>query len=222
MESIDEMMPVFTALMKGIAAQFGEKCEVVLHDLTRDYDSTIVAIENSHVTGRKVGDPGSNLGLEVLRGTVENGDRYNYITQTKDGKILRSTSIYFKNSQGRTIGALCINYDISDLLVMEKTIRSLTMYDFGQVVNEAFVSDVSELLDFLLHECQNEIGKPVSHMDKSDKLKAIEFLDQRGAFLVKKAGDRICKFFDISKFTLYNMLEEVRSAQQERDTDDIK
>ena len=38
-------------IAKGIAAQFGSHCEVVVHDLTRQADHTIVAIENGHVSG---------------------------------------------------------------------------------------------------------------------------------------------------------------------------
>lgn len=44
-------------LARGVAAQFGDNCEVVVHDLkSSDPDSTIVAIENGQITGRKVGD----------------------------------------------------------------------------------------------------------------------------------------------------------------------
>lgn len=213
MESVRDEMEFLTSLIRGIAAQFGDKCEVVLHDLTGSYDRTIVAIENNHITGRRVGDSGTNLGLEVLRGTVKNGDRYNYITQTKDGKILRSTSIYIKNKQGDTIGAICINLDISDFIMAENTIKSITMHSLDQEVKEVFVQDVNELLDYLLQECQNFIGKPVSHMSKEEKMKAVQFLDKRGAFLIKKAGDKVCQFLDISKFTLYNYLDDARASQ---------
>ncbi|MFB6366296.1 transcriptional regulator [Paenibacillus elgii] len=214
MESVKEEIGFLLPLLHCIAAQFGDKCEVVLHDLTQGYESTIVAIENGHITGRKVGDCGSNLGLEVLRGTVTDGDRYNYITQTKDGKILRSSTTYIKNGKGETIGALCINFDISELLVAENTIRSLTMHSLDQEVKEVFVNDVNDLVDYLLQECQKSIGKPVSHMAKEDKMKAVQFLDARGAFLVKKAGDKVCQFLDISKFTLYNYLDEIRVNQE--------
>ena len=55
-------------LAKGLARQFGPNCEVVVHDLsTNDPDSSIVAIENGHVTGRKVGDGPSHAVLEGLR-----------------------------------------------------------------------------------------------------------------------------------------------------------
>lgn len=56
-------------------------------------------------------------------------------------------------------------------------------------VKEVFVNDVNDLMDFLLQECQSEIGKPVSHMSKEEKICAIKFLDKRGTFLIKKAGD---------------------------------
>ena len=40
----------------GVAVQFGDKCEVVIHDVTPGRpDHTIVYIENGHVSGRKVG-----------------------------------------------------------------------------------------------------------------------------------------------------------------------
>lgn len=40
-------------LAKGVAAQFGEDCEVVIHDLSSaEKESTIIAIENGHVTHR--------------------------------------------------------------------------------------------------------------------------------------------------------------------------
>jgi predicted transcriptional regulator YheO len=210
LEHINDELGFLKQIIKGIATQFGDKCEVVLHDLTGDYEHTIVGIENSHITGRRIGDCGSNLGLEVLRGTDKDGDRYNYVTQTKDGKILRSTSIYVKNKEEQTIGAICINMDISDLIMAEKALKSITMHSIDQETEEVFVNDVSDLLEYLLQQCHNEIGIPVSHMGKEDKKKAVQFLDKRGAFLIKKAGDKVCQFLDISKFTLYNLLDEVR------------
>lgn len=76
MNSIEEAYPLLNRIMKLIATTLGPECEVVLHDWSKGYDKSIVAIENGHVTNRKVGDCGSNLGLEVIRGTVKDGDRY--------------------------------------------------------------------------------------------------------------------------------------------------
>lgn len=214
MNNITAELPFFNALMKMLAALWGENCEIVLHDWSCGYDKSIVAIENGHVTNRKVGDCGSNLGLEVIRGTVENGDRYNYITQTETGKTLKSSTMYIKDDSGKAIGALCINIDISDLITAQKTIESLISLERDKV-NEFFANDVNDLLGFLIKESINKVGKPVNSMTKEDKIKMLRFLDEKGAFLISKFSGKICKILNISKFTLYSYLDEIRNGSSD-------
>ncbi|BBI33429.1 helix-turn-helix transcriptional regulator [Cohnella abietis] len=214
MESIQQEMVFLQSLVKGIAAQFGENCEVVLHDLTRPYESTIVAIENGHVTGRKPGDPGTNLGLELLKGTVKDGNRFNYMTQTKDGRVLRSTSLYIHDASGTPIGSLCMNFDITDLKMAEQSLQSLISFGTEDDVKETFVSNVNDLLDTLIQQIQETIGKPVALMSKEDKLKFISLLDEKGAFLIKKSGEKVCAYLNISKFSLYSYMDELKSVDQ--------
>jgi len=211
---VQDEFRMFQSLMKGLTAIFGTNCEVVLHDLTEGYESTVVMIENGHVTDRRVGDCGSNLGLEVLRGTVVDGDKYGYFTNTRDGRVLRSSSIYIRNDDGKVVGCLCVNFDVSNLMVADKTIRSLISNGEGEKEEEFFVNDVNQLLDALLRKAREEVGKPVSYMSREEKVKVVRFLDQKGAFLITKAGNRICQFLDISKFTLYSYLDEVHSESQ--------
>lgn len=214
MNSVQNEFVFFQSLMKGLTAIFGTNCEVVLHDLTDSYESTVVMIENGHVTDRRVGDCGSNLGLEVLRGTVSNGDKYGYFTNTRDGRVLRSSSVYIRDGEGKVIGCLCVNFDVSNLMVADKTIRSLISNGEGEKEEEFFVNDVNQLLDALLKKAMEEVGKPVSYMTRDDKIRVVKYLDQKGAFLITKSGNRICQFLDISKFTLYSYLDEVHSEIQ--------
>lgn len=214
MKRVQEEFAFFESLMKGLTAIFGTNCEVVLHDLTESYESTVVMIENGHVTDRRVGDCGSNLGLEVLRGTVRNGDKYGYFTNTRDGRVLRSSSVYIRDDEGKVIGCLCINFDVSNLMVADKTIRSLLSNGEGEKEEEFFVNDVNQLLDALLQKAMEEVGKPVSYMTRDDRIRVVKYLDQKGAFLITKSGNRICQFLDISKFTLYSYLDEIHSEIQ--------
>jgi predicted transcriptional regulator YheO len=217
-ENINDEFEFLNELVKGLASQFGSSCEVVLHDLTGSYDSTITAIENGHITGRKIGDPGTNLGLEILRGNEVNGNKFNYITQTKEGRILRSSSWYMKNSEGRTIGSLCINFDITELMMAEKTLQTLTTAGLQTNVQESFVSNVNDLLTALIQEAQEKVGKPVAVMTKEDKTRMIQLLESKGAFLIKKGGERICSYLNISKFTLYSYLENSKSSMNRSET----
>ena len=214
MKQVQEEFAFFESLMKGLTAIFGTNCEVVLHDLTESYESTVVMIENGHVTDRRVGDCGSNLGLEVLRGTVRNGDKYGYFTNTRDGRVLRSSSVYVRDDEGKVIGCLCINFDVSNLMVADKTIRSLISSGEWEKEEEFFVNDVNQLLDALLQKAMEEVGKPVSYMTRDDRIRVVKYLDQKGAFLITKSGNRICQFLDISKFTLYSYLDEIHSEIQ--------
>ncbi|MGU3472066.1 transcriptional regulator [Paenibacillus sp. D51F] len=215
MESVSKMLPLLRELAQGIAAQFGERCEVVVHDWSQPYESTIVHIEHGHVTGRKIGDPGTNLGLEVMRGTSEGGHRQNYVTRTKDGRLLRSTSIYLKNDAGTAIGALCINFDISELLAAEKALQGLVGMQELQPVQESFVSNVSDLLDSLIQEAEDAVGRPPALMSREERIRFIALLDRKGAFLVKKAGEKVCAYLGISKYTLYSDLEEAKATDAE-------
>lgn len=45
-------------------------------------------------------------------------------------------------------------------------------------------------------------------MNKDDKMRAIGFLSQNGAFLITKSGDKVAKYFGISKYTLYSYIDK--------------
>ncbi len=208
----NERIDILKCIAKGISIHFGQKCEIVVHDLSKDYESTIVHIENGYITGRHLGDCASNIVLEQLESFNENRndeikDRYNYLTQTKDGRILKSSSIYIKDNNGKICSILGINYDITDFLMAESIISSFTNSSANKEVKEIIPSNVNDLLDILINESYEYIGKPVATMTKEDKIKAIKYLEQKGAFLIKKSGDKVSKFFDISQYTLYNYLD---------------
>ena len=69
------------------------------------------------------------------------------------------------------------------------------------------IINVNDLLDDLIQQSVALVGKPVALMNKDDKVKAIQFLNQNGAFLVTKSGDKIARYFGISKYTLYSYID---------------
>ena len=202
-------------LAKALAKQFGPNCEVVVHDLeSNDPDSSIVAIENGHVTGRKVGDGPSHIVLEALRGEDPSvlQDHFCYLTKTKDGKILKSSTVYIRDDDGVPVGIFAINYDITLMLAMEETLRQFTDTDQPQKEPEPISRNVGDLLDELVDQSVKLVGKPVPLMNKEDKVKAIRYLNETGAFLITKSGDKVCKFFGISKYTLYSYIDEAKEG----------
>lgn len=197
----------------------GKNTEIVYHDLTLPYDRTIVDIRNNTITERTVGGCGSNLGLEVIAGKVKNGDRFNYITHTKNGKIMRSSTIYMYEDD-KVVGAICVNTDISDAVRFQSSLQEYTGYQsFGSPAQnggseEHFAHNVSELLDRLMLDAQKQVGTAAPLMTKEDKMSFISYLDSKGAFLITKSSEHVCEFLGISKYTLYNYLGIIRAATE--------
>lgn len=194
----------------GIAAEFGPNCEVVVHDLSRRHvNNSIVYIVNGNISGRQIGDGASRAVLRALKkGAEELKDSYAYLTRTDSGRIMKSSTMYIKDEDGNPKYALGINFDITNLVAFEGTIKSLTgsvnETGSGDSDSDHIPKDVNTLLDELIQQSVELVGVPVPFMTKDDKIKAINFLNDTGAFLITKSGDKVSKFFGISKYTLYS------------------
>ena len=85
----------------GLAQQFGDSCEIVIHDVRHGVENTILYIENGHVTDRKSGDSASNVVLEAIKADPSTlQDQYAYLTKTNDGRLLKSSTFYIKDESG--------------------------------------------------------------------------------------------------------------------------
>ena len=109
------MLDTLRQIAHGLAAQFGSNCEVVVHDLDPDrLDNSIVLIENGHVSHRKQGDGPSHIVLEALKSDpAALKDKLSYLTRTHDNRILKSSTLYIRDEEGKVCAILAINYDIT-------------------------------------------------------------------------------------------------------------
>lgn len=206
------VLNILRQIAHGLAAQFGSNCEVVVHDLSSNQlDNSIVLIENGHVSNRKEGNGPSRIVLEALKADpAVLKDKLSYLTKAHDGRILKSSTMYIRDEENNVCAILAINYDITSLLAIEGSIHSLiSTNDQNDSVTEPanIPLNVNDLLDELIAQSIQLVGKPVAMMTKDDKIKAVQFLNNAGAFLVTKSGDKISRQFNISKFTLYSYLD---------------
>ena len=192
-------------LASNITKQFGRNCEVAIHEFKGE-DLVITHIENGYVTGRQVGDLSTN---EFLDEFFEKDFMRNpvYHMKSKDGRELLSSTTYIQDGDKIT-GFVCINYDISEL---QGLVRSL---DWAIEDNSPRdLSDVNEILEYHLNACEQLIGKSPENMDRADKFKAVEYLEGKHVFLITKSSVRVCEFLNITKYSLYTFLDEIRKAK---------
>jgi len=208
----NQFFAIMTHLVEGLGKALGEKTEVVLHDLSQP-ESSIIAIANNNVTGRKVGDSTTNLGLPVLKNPYGDYDLFNYRSYTKSGKLLKSSSIYFKDEEGKVFAALCINQDISELEIAINILKKMISTNSG--VNEEYVSNIDDLISQLIDEAISSINIPINMMSKEDKMKVLQKLDEKGVFMVKRSIDRVANLLGISRVTAYGYLSEIQASKDQ-------
>jgi predicted transcriptional regulator YheO len=208
------VMTVLEQMAVCLARQFGSNCEVAIHELEREKNSShIVHIENGHVSQRREGAGPSSIVLRALtKDPAKLADQLAYLTRTHDGHILKSRTVYIRNESGEITAILAINYDITNLLAMQGTLNSFISVDSGSLSSDPvpIPLNIRELLDNLVQQSIKLIGKPPALMSKDEKIKAIQFLNDSGAFLVTKSGDKISKEFGISKYTMYSYIDADR------------
>ena len=209
----DSSLEMLVSTAHGIARQFGKDCEGCIHDLSvKDVEHTIIFIVNGHVTGRKVGDGASKVVLETLE-ALEKGDiivdHLGYRTTTQDGRILKSSTVFLKDSNGKYRWILGINYDVTALMNVDAALQSITTVESQDGNGDRQIPlNVNDLLDNLINQSVKRIGKPPALMNKEEKIQAIQFLRDAGAFLITKSGDKVSNFYGISKFTLYSYIDQ--------------
>jgi len=218
---INSTLLSFAPVVKGIAKTFGKDCEALLHDVS-NLESSVIMIENGYVTGRKVGSPMTDLGLYFLQSDLFKDIDFiaNYQTESKDGKKLKSTTIFIRDDKKKIIGFLCINYALDHILETRKKIDNFctvnrdvnrNVFNFNnKEKEEIFTDNIDDLLERIFVKAQEKVGKPLEKMQKDDKLEVVRYLQKKGVFLVKGNIDKIARKLNVSRYTIYNYLSEIK------------
>ena len=200
-------------VVDGIAELFGKNCEVILHSF-EDMAHSVVKIANSHITGRKIGSPITDLGLNALKESfAANRDIVgSYFTRTENGKLFKSITIIIRNRKDDPIGMLCVNLDISAPMV--DFIADFTPELSGkQLAVEHFHTEIGDMVHASLNECVNQFSqiKGISAGDRNRMI--IADLARKGIFDIKGAIDIVAGEIGVSKYTIYHYLREAKSPR---------
>lgn len=224
-EPLDDRMRTLLPIVRGLAEMFGPGCEVVLHD-TRRLPHSIVAIENGSVSGRTVGDVPTDRMLRNLRNTDDAQDVRLYIS-SHEGKILKSLAVTLRDEEGAPYGLLGLNYDISEVVQAQRALANFTAVgrpgsDGTPEAGEIFAGDIRDVVAGMVTKIVNEMGKTPAAMSREEKMEVVTRLEERGAFLVKRSAEQVAEALDLSRYTIFAYLKEIRhgtAGQQAEDGD---
>lgn len=217
METKADINPHLKALFpvaESIGALFGRNCEIVIHDLAFP-QSSVVKVVNGGVTGRKVGQGIRDLVISVLLSDKYSNDMLaNYRSLSSNNeKVIKSSTALIRDQNGKPIGAFCINFDITNFLTLQPQLNELT-YTTDVQPNETRLEDlpqdVMQVVDLIIEQSIQSVAKPIESLSKNERMEIVEFLDEKGVFLIKGGIEKVASALRVSRYTIYSYLDNLK------------
>lgn len=203
-KNLDQMKRVADA----IVAVFGSTAEVVIHDLS-DVEHSVVHVAGE-LTGREVGAPISHFPYRIFK---EQGnaaeDVLGYRNITKQGRVMKCSTVFIRDDRGKVVGCLSINQDISDYIRLSTLLAEKVEFtEDAAAQRELYTATFPETVETIIEGAIADFGKPPSDMDKDDRMKVVTVLEQAGVFMYKGAVQHVANLLGTSRYTIYGYLRE--------------
>lgn len=114
-ENTSRFIERYIPLVDFLGQSLRPNVEIVLHDLDVP-DRSIIAIANSHISGREIGGPVTDFALWFMQqgNTAHVPMMTGYRAVNAEGRVCRSSSYFLRDENDVMRGMLCINVDISE------------------------------------------------------------------------------------------------------------
>ena len=216
MEERDLIYNQLKQMADSVVELFGRNVEACIHDL-QDLHKSLVYITGT-VTGRSIGAPATDL---LVRAMKKPGDELedmpNYRTVSGDGRVLKSSTIFIRDSGNTPLFAFCINFDTTDFYNASLALAPFLAREANGAENtnhdETFAHSPAETIEALFQQAVDEIGKQPATMSTAEKTLLVETLERNGALQFKGAVEQIALLAGVSKYTIYNYLKKVHTRQ---------
>lgn len=198
----------------SVVALFGKNCEACIHDLTSLQNSLVYI--TGDVTGRKLGAPATDLLIRRLQKDGSNPrDVHNYKTTTNDGRSLKSSTTFIRDSNGRPIAAFCVNFDTTEFYNASQALMPLLNLTGTESAdnNETFSHSATETIEEVFSQGVGEVGKHPATMSVDEKTQLITYLEENGVFQLKGSVEEVGHLMGVTKFTVYNYLKKIRNHE---------
>ncbi|NWB67895.1 transcriptional regulator [Pseudomonas sp. I8001] len=187
-------------IAEGLSKTFSPFCEVVLHDL-RDPQHAIMAIHNN-LSGRRPGDPATELGLARIADPDYPQVIANYQNQFADGRQVKSTSIGIKDSTGKYVAALCMNVDLSLFRGLQGMLEQ-----FGSVSGdrpaESLDPSGADAIRARIDQFAARLATTPRALKAADRRLLMQELKEAGVMDIRRAMETVASHLGVSRAAVY-------------------
>lgn len=210
---MNKKLEPYISLVDFLADYLGSNTEVVLHDM-EDWEKSVVAIRNGHISGRKIGSPVTGLALEMAKSEIYKEQPYkaNYKGVSIHGYNVKSATYFIKDNKGKLIGLLCINMDCEKYSEARDILDSLISVETAEneKAEETFNIDIKDLVRNNLARIVPGDNQRLRSLRKAEKVDIVRQLREMGTFMVKGTVTEVGKILGVSDPTIYRYLAAIR------------
>jgi hypothetical protein len=112
----------------------------------------------------------------------------------------------------RSTRTLVVELDLKAVETMDRVLHSLLPKQEEPEPAGTYFPPMHQALEHLIGLAEAQIGRPISEMTRADKQRVVRFLDEHGAFALRKAVETVADALGVSRFTVYNYLDSARQS----------
>jgi predicted transcriptional regulator YheO len=215
----ERLLGLFAELVPVLGAALPPGAVVVLHDLSLLPDSAIAAYGDYSTSAPLAGLPSAGEDLAAVQERL-----------LPDGRRASVATFVVQDVAGTRVAALEITTNLTPWDRLREVVDAMVggrdlpapapsspppglpglpdpVIDGSSAVPGA--SDVLGLAHRLVEDALAETGLPVEHLKKEHKVRVVERLQERGLFLLKDAVEMSATALGVTRFTIYNYLNEL-------------
>ena len=140
--------------------------------------------------------------------SVTDGDEGVVASFGRIGRRTARTTIPFPGSPY----SLVLEVDVQALEAADRVLHTLAAPHQLAEGSLGGIGPVDEAVDQLIAQGEAHLGRPLGEMTRSEKQQLVKFLDERGAFSLRKSVETVADRLGVSRFTVYNYLDAVRAS----------
>lgn len=207
-----EVLELYKPMVPFLASLCGSGCEVLLHDVSKTEEGTVVAIANGFHSGRSLGSPMTDLANQISRDKLYEEQDFltNYHGISKSKKFISNT--YFIKNQNRLIGLLCVNRNTTAIHELDLALNRLKQqYNLSEGrtdIQENLSTPVEAMLSTLVTQAVEKTGISPQRMSRQEKVSVVHQLNEQGILTMKGAVCEIARQLFISEPTVYRYLNQ--------------